>query len=122
MFIDDLKTYLIAQGVIDSTCFLEYYKEEGNPLTCISEYDSDNLNGRFFQVLRVDDSIKDAKAYLDDIHAVLFPPYPCNRQTLTIGDYPAYFEPINRPTWFKKNEDSNLHYVSFNIKVTTQNA
>lgn len=119
MFIDDLKTYIINQGLIKTgaTLDLEFYDDAlATELMCIAVYDSDPELGRYsIQILSRYKALKTARDYLFTIYNHFFTAYNPKSLTKTIGAGKYVFKPVSKPLFVKKV--NGLYHYTMNFEV-----
>lgn len=122
MFIDDLKTYLLSNGLIGTgnTIMLEFYDDTSTTeLICLACYDSDPSIGRYsFQFLCRNKSVATSRDRLFTIYNHFFDVYQPLPVYKVIGTTKCQFKPLNKPTFLKK-ENGLVHYI-MNVEVWTQ--
>ena len=119
-FIQDLRTYLIAQGLMTSTDTLEYYDEATTTdLICLRQYDSNPDIGRIsVQFLCRNSSIPTAQSKLNAIYSHFFDVYNPKLVTKTIGTTKCKFKPLTTATFLKK-VNTQFYYV-MNMEIWKQ--
>ena len=119
-FLQDLRTYLIAQGLMSSTDTLEYYDEATtNDLICLSQYDSSPDIGRIsVQFLCRDSVITNCITKLNSIYSHFFDVYQPLPVYKVINGTKCEFKPLNTATFLKK-VNTQFYYV-MNMEIWKQ--
>ena len=122
MFIDDLKTYIINQGLIKTgvSFELEFYDEAlATELMCMAIYDSDCELGRYsIQIMARYKALKTARDYLYTIYDHFFDYRQDTMVDMEVLGTKCRFKPVNKPLFIKKI--NGLYNYTMNFEVWTQ--
>lgn len=122
MFIDDLKAYIINQGLIPTgqRLNLEFYDDAlATELMCMAIYDSDPELGRYsIQILSRYKALKTARDYLFTIYNHFFAYRQALPVDMVISGIKCRFKPVSKPLFIKKL--NGLFHYTMNFEVWTQ--
>jgi len=120
MFIDDLKTYLIGQGLMAEDDAIDGYDDETKvALNCLTIYDGRPADGKkSIQVLRRDVDIPRTRDGLTAIFSHFFNPYQPKPVNKVIGGHKCVLKAVSIPA--KLKEYNGMIYYTFNMEVWTQ--
>ena len=122
MFIDDLKTYIINQGLIKTGVSFEvdFYDEAlATELMCMAIYDSDCELGRYsIQIMARYKALKTARDYLFAIYNHFFDYRQDTMVDMEILGTKCRFKPVSKPLFIKKI--NGLYNYTMNFEVWTQ--
>ena len=123
-FIENLKTYIINQGLIATSqgLELEFYDENNaNELLCLFVYDTDAELGRLsIQILA---RFTNPKTCLDKLYPIynhFFDNINFKLVSKTINNKTCKFKAVSKPAFIKKSND--MFNYAFNFEVYTQDA
>ena len=122
MFIDDLKTYIINQGLIKTgvSFELEFYDEAlATELMCMAIYDSDCELGRYsIQIMARYKNLKTSRDYLFTIYDHFFDYRQDTMVDMEVLGTKCRFKPVSKPLFIKKI--NGLYNYTMNFEVWTQ--
>ena len=119
-FLQDLRTYLIAQNLMSSTDTLEYYDEATSTnLICLSQYDSTPELGRIsVQFLCRDANVNNCITKLNNIYSHFFDVYQPKPEYKVINGTKCLFKPLSTGTFLKKV--GSIFYCVMNVEIWKQ--
>ena len=119
-FQDDLKAYLVTQGLMSSTDTKEYYDEATTTnLICLSQYDSSPDIGRIsMQFLCRDNDLTVCITKLNNIYNHFFDVYQPLPVYKEINGTKCLFNPLTTATFLKKV--GAVYYYVMNMEIWKQ--